>query len=108
MNPLPAHTTHAVPLPANSMHSIDFVEFDDHIRILSWDDSEAEPIVSDGICEMSRVTLGPRMLVHFRLVLKAALVQTTTVEPLTFPHYNVQLSRITVFRRLLFFASRCR
>ena len=68
MNPLPAHTTHAVPLPANSMHSIDFVEFDDRIHMLSGDDSEPEPIVSDEIYEMSGVTLGPRMPVPFRLV----------------------------------------
>ena len=78
------------------MHSIDFVEFDDHIRMLSWDDSEPEPIVSDGISEMSGVTLGPRMLVHFRLVLEAALVQTATVEPLTFPHYSVQMSFVLI------------
>ena len=34
-NSLPAHTTHAVPLPTDSMHSIDFFEFDDHIHMLS-------------------------------------------------------------------------
>ena len=39
---------------------------------------------------MSGVTLRPQMPVHFRLVPKTALVQTTTVEPLTFPHYSVQ------------------
>ena len=90
MNPLPAHTTHSVPPPADSMHSIDFVEFDDHISMLSWDDSEPEPIVSDGIYEMNRVTLGPWMPVHFRLVLEVTLVQMTTVESLTFLHYSVQ------------------
>ena len=90
MNPLPAHTTHSVPPPADSMHSIDFVEFDDHIYMLSWDDSESKPIVSDGICKMSGVTLGPRMPVLFRLVLEAESVQTTTIEPPTFPHYSVQ------------------
>ena len=56
------------------MHSIDFVEFDDHIHMLSWDDSEPERIVSDGICEMSGVTLGPRMPVPFKLVPDAASV----------------------------------
>ncbi|RVW83544.1 hypothetical protein CK203_054224 [Vitis vinifera] len=50
------------------MHSIDFVEFDDRIHMLSGDDSEPEPIVSDEIYEMSGVTLGPRMPVPFRLV----------------------------------------
>ena len=44
-NPLLAHTTHAVPPLVDSMHSIDFVEFDDYIHMLSWDDSEPEPIV---------------------------------------------------------------
>ncbi|RVW86525.1 hypothetical protein CK203_042130 [Vitis vinifera] len=48
-NPLPTHTTHAVPPLADSMHSIDFVEFDDYIHMLSWDDSEPEPIVVDEV-----------------------------------------------------------
>ena len=74
MNPLPAHTTHVTYPPTDSMHSIDFVEFDDHIYMLSWDDSEPEPIVSDQIYEMSEVTLGPRMPVPFRLVPEAASV----------------------------------
>ena len=56
------------------MHSIDFVKFDDHIHMLSWDDSEPEPIV----------------LVHFKLVPEAASVQMTTFKPLTFPYYSVQ------------------
>ena len=34
-NPLLAHTTHAVPPLVDSMHSIDFVEFDDCIHMLS-------------------------------------------------------------------------
>ncbi|KAL6315027.1 hypothetical protein AAG906_030865 [Vitis piasezkii] len=49
------------------MHSIDFVKFDDQIHML----------MSDEIYEMSRVTLGPWMPIHFRL-------------PLAFPHYSVQ------------------
>ena len=48
-NPLPAHTTHAVPPPIDSIHFIDFAELDDHIHMLSWDESELEPIVSDEI-----------------------------------------------------------
>ena len=89
-NPLPAHTTHAVPPPADSMHSIDFFEFDDHIHMLTWDDSKSEPIVSDGIYEMSGVTLGPRMPVPFRLVPEVASIQTVIVEPLIFSRYSVQ------------------
>ncbi|KAL6326324.1 hypothetical protein AAG906_005518 [Vitis piasezkii] len=33
-NPLPTHTTHVVPPPTDSMHSIDFVALDDHIHML--------------------------------------------------------------------------
>ena len=54
MNPLSAHTTHVVPPPTDSMHSIDFVELDDHIHMLSWDESELKPIVSNEIYEISR------------------------------------------------------
>ena len=90
-NPLLAHTTTAVLPPVNSMHSIDFVEFDDCIHMLSWDDYESEPIVSYEIYKMSGVTLGPRMPILFRLVPEEASVQMATVEPLTFPHYNVQM-----------------
>ena len=58
-NPLSTHTTHAVPPPTNNIHFLDFAGFDDHIHMLSWDDTEREPIVLDGIYEMSGVTLGP-------------------------------------------------
>ncbi|RVW66950.1 hypothetical protein CK203_064752 [Vitis vinifera] len=57
-NPLLAHTTHTVPPPTDSMHSINFVELDDHIHMLSWDESDLEPIVSDKIYEIGRVILG--------------------------------------------------
>ncbi|RVW61072.1 hypothetical protein CK203_045795 [Vitis vinifera] len=49
MNPLPTHITHTVPPPIDNMHSINFVELDDHIHMLSWDESEPEPIVSNKI-----------------------------------------------------------
>ena len=96
MNPLPTHTTHAVPSPADSMHSIDFVEFDERIHMLSWDDFEPEPIALDEIYEMSEVTLGPWMPVLFRLVLKTASVQTAIIKPLTFPHYSVQTQFVLI------------
>ena len=35
--PLPAHTTHAVPPPADGIHFLDFDEIDDHIHMLSDD-----------------------------------------------------------------------
>ena len=34
--------------------------------------------------------LGPQMSTPFRSILEVALVQTTTVEPLTFSYYSVQ------------------
>ena len=97
-NPLPAHITHAVLPPTEDVHSIDFAELDDHIHMLSWDESkpEPEPIVLDEIYEIGRVALGPRMSTPFRLILEAALVQTTTVEPLILPHYNIQAPFILI------------
>ena len=89
-NPLSAHTTHAVPPSADGIHFLDFAELDDHIHMLSWDDSELEPIASDGIYEIGRVSLDPQMPTPFRLVPKAASVHTTTIAPLTFPYYRAQ------------------
>ena len=40
-NPLPAHTTHAIPPPAGGIHFMDFIEPGDHIHLLSWDDYES-------------------------------------------------------------------
>ena len=88
-NPLPAHTTRVVLPPADGIHFLDFVELDDHVHMLSSDDSNPEPIVSNGIYEMDKATLGPWMPVSFELVPRAASVQTTIVEPLILPHYNV-------------------
>nr|CAN71252.1 hypothetical protein VITISV_012872 [Vitis vinifera] len=45
---------------------------------------------------MSRATLGPRMPTPFRLVPEAASVQIATVEPLTFPHYIVQMAFVLI------------
>ena len=95
-NPLLTHTTHAIPPSADDIHSIDFAKLDDHIHMLSWDELEPKPIVSDEIYEIGRVTLGPWMPTPFRLVLEAALVQMTTIEPLTFPHYSVQMSFVLI------------
>ena len=89
-NPLPTHTTHAIHPTANGIHFIDFVELDDHIHMLSWDEPKSEPIVSDGIYEVGGVTLGPWMPTPFRLVPKVTSVQLTTIKSLTFPRYSVQ------------------
>ena len=37
-NPPPTYFTHVVPPPARGIHSIDFVESEDRIHMLSWDD----------------------------------------------------------------------
>ncbi|RVW24845.1 Retrovirus-related Pol polyprotein from transposon 297 [Vitis vinifera] len=52
-NPLPTHTTHAVPPPAGGIHFLDFDETDDHVHMLSWDDPNPEPIMPAGIYETS-------------------------------------------------------
>ena len=57
-NPLPTHTTHVVPPPADSIHFLDFDEIDDHVHMLSGDDSNLEPIMPYVIYKMSGVTLG--------------------------------------------------
>ncbi|RVW22319.1 hypothetical protein CK203_101856 [Vitis vinifera] len=80
-NPLPTHTTHAVPPPAGGIHFLDFDETDDHVHMLSWDDPDPEPIMPAGIYETSGVTLEPQMPAPFRLVPEAASVQATTSEP---------------------------
>ncbi|RVX18515.1 Ribonuclease HI [Vitis vinifera] len=95
-NPLPAHTTHAVPPPADGIHFLEFDVIDDHIHMLSDDDSDPEPIMPDVIYETSGVTLGPRMPAPFRLVPEAASVQAATVEPLILPHYSVQTPFILI------------
>ena len=82
--------------PIDGIHFLDFGELDDHIHMLRWDDSEPELIVSDRIYEIGGVTLGPRLPTPFRLVPEAASVQTTTVEPWTFPHYNLQMPFILI------------
>ena len=80
-NQLQTHTTHPGPPLAGGIHFLDFDEFDDHICMLSWDDTDSEPIVSYEIYEMSGVTLRPQMPAPFRLVPEATSVQATTVEP---------------------------
>ncbi|RVX02939.1 hypothetical protein CK203_023146 [Vitis vinifera] len=50
---------------ANGIHFLDFSKHDDYIHMLSWDDTELEPVVSDGIYEMDGATLGPRMPAPF-------------------------------------------
>ena len=95
-NPLLAHTTHVVPPPVDSIHFLEFFDHDDYIHMLSCDDIEPEPIMSNGIYEMDGATLGPQMPISFGLVPQVALVQTATVEPLIFPYYSVQTPFILI------------
>ncbi|RVW93289.1 hypothetical protein CK203_022372 [Vitis vinifera] len=67
-NPLPAHTTRAFPPPADGIHFLDFDEIDDHVHMLSEDNSDLEPIMLD----------------------------TASVEPLILPHYSVQAPFILI------------
>ena len=71
-NPLLAHTTHAVLPPADDIHFLELDEVDDHIHMLSDDDSDPEPIMPGVIYEMCGVTLGPWTPAPFRLVPEAA------------------------------------
>ena len=75
---------------------MDFDETDDHVYMLSWDDSNLEPIMPAEIYEMSGVTLEPQMPAPFRLVPEAASVQAATSEPLTFIRYSVQTPYILI------------
>ena len=64
-NPLPTHSTHAVPPPPGAIHHIDFVE-DDNIHMMSWDDGLPEPIVLDDGYEVD--TVGSRTFTPFSLI----------------------------------------
>ena len=68
-NPLLAHTSHAVPSPADDIHFMNFTKLDDCIHMLSWDDYELEPIVVDESYEVGGVILDPQPSSPFRLVL---------------------------------------
>ncbi|RVW64709.1 hypothetical protein CK203_058021 [Vitis vinifera] len=94
-NPLPTHTTHAVPPPAGGIHFLDFDETDDHVHMLSWDDPDPEPIMPAGIYETSGVTLEPQMPAPFRLVPEGICTGATS-EPLTFTRYSVQAPYILI------------
>ena len=73
-NPLPAHTSHAVPLPVSGIHFMDFIELDDHIHVLSWNDSELEPILVDESYEVDGVISESWASAPFRLVPNMPLV----------------------------------
>ncbi|WJZ87704.1 hypothetical protein VitviT2T_007068 [Vitis vinifera] len=89
-NPLPAHTSHAVPPSADNIHFMDFTEPVDRIHMLSWEDFEPEPIVVDESYEVDGVILDPQASTPFRLVPNTPLVQLTTVGPLIHQCYSIQ------------------
>ena len=73
-NPLPTHTTHAVPPPDGGIHFLDFVDSDDHVCMMSWDDMDPEPKELGDIYETSSMSLGPQVPTPFRLVPEVASV----------------------------------
>ena len=66
-NPLPAHSTHAVPPPPKDIHHINLIG-DDSIHMLSWDDGLPKPIVLHDSSKIDRVSLGPQVPTLFSLI----------------------------------------
>ena len=58
---------------------MDFTKLDDHIHMLSWDDSELKPIVMDESHEVDGVISNPQASAPFKLVPDTPPVQLTTV-----------------------------
>nr|CAN82341.1 hypothetical protein VITISV_036993 [Vitis vinifera] len=80
-NPLPTHSTHAVPPSLGDIHHIDLIE-DDNIHMLSWDDGLPEPIVLHDSYEVDGVSLGPQAPTPFSLIPDETPFQLTHPTPL--------------------------
>ena len=80
-NPLPAHSTHAMPPLPVDIHHIDLMK-DDNIHMLSWDDGLPEPIVLYDSYEVDGVSLGPQAPTPFSLIPDEAPFQLTHPTPL--------------------------
>ena len=65
MNPLSAHSMHAVPPPLGGIHHIDFVE-DNNIHMLSWDNGLPELMVLNDGYEVD--TVGSQTSTLFSLI----------------------------------------
>ena len=78
-NPLPTHSTHAVPPPPGGIHHIDFVE-DDNIHMISWDDGLPESIVLDDGYEVD--TVGSQTSTPFSLISDWVPFELTLIAPL--------------------------
>ena len=89
-NPLPAHTSHAIPPSVDNIHFMDFTEPVDRIHMLSWEDFEPEPIVVDESYEVDGVILDPQASTPFRLVPNTLLLRLTTIRSLIRPCYSIQ------------------
>ncbi|KAL6344126.1 hypothetical protein AAG906_029794 [Vitis piasezkii] len=95
-NPLPAHSTHAVPPPDGGIHFLDFADSDDHVCMMSWDDIDPEPIELGDIYGMSSMSLGPQVPTPFRLFPETASVHASIVEPPTSTRYSIQTPFVLV------------
>ena len=73
---------------------MDFTEPDDRIHMLSWNDSEPEPIVVDESYEVDGVISDSHASAPFRPVPDTPPLQLTTVGSLIHPCYNIQSSFI--------------
>ena len=67
-NPLPAHSTHAVPPPAGGIHFIDFDGTDDFIHMMSWDDHAPELIMLVENSEVDGFVLSTQLPAPFSLI----------------------------------------
>ena len=66
-NPLPTHSTHAMPPLPVDIHHIDLIG-DDNIHMLSLDDGLPKPIVLHDNCEVDGVSLGAQVSTPFSLI----------------------------------------
>ena len=67
-NPLPAHSTHAVPPPAGDIHFIDSDGTDDFIHMMSWDDHAPDPIMIVKDSEVDGFALSTQLPAHLSLI----------------------------------------
>ena len=85
-NPLPAHSTHAVPLPAGGIHFIDFDGTDDFIHMMSWDDHAPEPIMLVENSEVDGFILSTQLPAPFSLILDVSPFQLSYSHDLVAGH----------------------
>ena len=82
-----------VPPPVRGIHSIDFVESDDHIHMLSWDDQGPRSIVfDDGYVDDEVHEVFPSQQIHAHVVLTSSITAVWILASrlVTLPCYSVQ------------------